>query len=131
MSILKTKKKGSTEVLKGLLEKIPAAQKKNWENHLIPHFIARTTEWLGHPMTETIERNRQCANFLINKKMMREFSLLRQCPFPQDFADALEWVLHAGDQIPETKAEMTDLVYIYQNFENIMKKNPCPKNKKK
>lgn len=131
MSILKTKKTGSVEVLKGLLEKIPAVQKKNWDNNLIPHFMKRLPEWLGHPMTETREKNHQYINFLINKKFMHEFVLLKKCPFLQDFGDALEWTLHAGAQVPETKAEMTDFVYIYKNFENIMKKKPCPKNKKK
>jgi len=117
--------------LKDLLEKIPAVQKMNWDNGLIPYITKRLPEWRGIPLTGTIEQNRQYSNFLINKKIFHEFVIMRKCPWPKDLAWGFEQILAAGDAVPENKEQMTDVMYLYKNFENIMKKNPCKKNPNK
>lgn len=56
---------------------------------------------------------------------------MRKCPWPKDLAWGFEQILAAGDAVPENKEQMTDVMYLYKNFENIMKKNPCKKNPNK
>ena len=108
---------------------VPAGQKSNWANNLIPHFVKRLKEWSGGELTETEERNYQYANLLINNKIFPELCRLvwpdtgrRKCPFPQDIALAFEWVLAKADEVPETKAKCTNFPFIYRNFVKIMKK---------
>lgn len=116
--------------LKSLLDKIPSAQKFNWDNGLIPYYLARLKEWNGGQLADSVEKNRQYANLLMKNKILQEFALLKICPFKQDFAMALEWILAAGDAVPENKKQMTNFFFIYKNFEKIMKKIPCSKTKK-
>jgi len=129
MAKLNTDKAGKTLALKNLLTTYPKVQEKNWKNGLIPYFMLRLEELNGKPLTLTKEKNWQAINFLINKKLMREFALLRKAPWPKDFAMALEWIWQAGCQVPENKIQMTNFVFIYKNFEKIMKKEICKKMK--
>lgn len=131
MSILNTKPAQEAAALKALLMKIPEGQKANWDNGLIPYFVARLKEWVGGPLEGTDEENWQYANLLIKNKFLHEFVLLRKLPFPQDFAEALEWTLMAGEACADNRKQMTGFQFIYRNFEIIMKKIPCLKTKRK
>lgn len=137
MTSLSTKKTKAARELMGMLDTIPPGQKKNWDNHLIPYFVKRLKEWTGAELDGDIKRNYQYANLLIDKKIFPHLCWLvwpdtgrTKCPFPQDIALALEWILHAGEQCPENKAQMNNFYFIYKNFEKIMKKQPCSKTKK-
>ena len=132
---LNTSKAKKTSAMLGMLDTIPKGQQSNWNNNLIPHYIKRLKEWRGIDQLEgDIKRNYQYANLLINGKVFKNLAWLerppdgrRRCPFPQDFAEALEWILARGDEVPENKALMTNFMFINKNFEKIMKKQICKK----
>ncbi len=113
----------------GLMEaKVPAGQKSNWENRLIPHYMKRLKMYVGGELEDTEKRNFQYANLLINNKIFFELARLvhpngrHKCPFPPDIALALDWTLHAADQVPGNKEKIKSFPYLYRNFEKIMKK---------
>jgi len=85
--------------------------------------MARLKEWIGAELDGDVKKNQQYANLLIDNKIFVELVRLdRGVPFPPAFADALEWILMAADEVPATKKKCTSFPFIYRNFEKIMKK---------